>query len=154
MRVHWLVNAILLVCRFTLLLRGQTLRPATDEDGLLPGTAVRSAQLSEPAYASALAREFKHGGSRGCDEVMGTAAQSSHRLIFGWPMKWFASRRRILVKVPRGHCLVRGRYNPDGLTQGHFTNRQLAALLQEHMNSSDAALGRAGLRVGCHPRSF
>ncbi|MGA2645092.1 MAG: hypothetical protein ABSF15_10290 [Candidatus Sulfotelmatobacter sp.] len=37
MRVHWLVNAILLVCRFTLLLRGQTLRQAADEDGLLPG---------------------------------------------------------------------------------------------------------------------
>jgi GH35 family endo-1,4-beta-xylanase len=58
MRVHWLVNAILLVCRFTLLLRGQTLRQAADEDGSLPATAVRSAQLSEPAYASALAREF------------------------------------------------------------------------------------------------
>jgi endo-1,4-beta-xylanase len=34
----------------------------------------------------------------------------------------------------RGHGLVRGRCNPDGLTEGHFANRQLAALLQEHMN--------------------
>jgi endo-1,4-beta-xylanase len=34
----------------------------------------------------------------------------------------------------RGHCPVRGRYNPDGPTEGHVTKRQLAALLQEHIN--------------------
>ncbi len=33
----------------------------------------------------------------------------------------------------RGHCLVWGRYNPDWLTQGHFTPRQLSRLLREHI---------------------
>ncbi len=33
----------------------------------------------------------------------------------------------------RGHCLVWGRYNPDWLTQGHFTARQLSRLLHEHI---------------------
>ena len=33
----------------------------------------------------------------------------------------------------RGHCLVWGRYNPDWLTQGHFTTRQLSRLLHEHI---------------------
>jgi endo-1,4-beta-xylanase len=33
----------------------------------------------------------------------------------------------------RGHCLVWGRYNPDWLTQGHFTTQQLSQLLHEHI---------------------
>jgi endo-1,4-beta-xylanase len=33
----------------------------------------------------------------------------------------------------RGHCLVWGRYNPDWLTQGHFTSRQLSRVLHEHI---------------------
>jgi endo-1,4-beta-xylanase len=33
----------------------------------------------------------------------------------------------------RGHCLVWGRYNPDWLTQGHFTSEQLSHLLHEHI---------------------
>ena len=36
----------------------QTLREAADAQGLLVGTAVRPAQLSEEAYAATLAREF------------------------------------------------------------------------------------------------
>ena len=36
----------------------QSLRQAADRDGVLVGTAVRPSQLSEPAYASTLAREF------------------------------------------------------------------------------------------------
>jgi len=39
-------------------MHGQTLRQAADNDVVLIGTAVRSAQMSEPAYAAALAREF------------------------------------------------------------------------------------------------
>ena len=38
--------------------QGQTLRQAADRSGLLVSTAVRAAQLAEPAYASTLAREF------------------------------------------------------------------------------------------------
>jgi hypothetical protein len=36
----------------------RTLREAAEAPGMLIGTAVRPAQLSEPAYASTLAREF------------------------------------------------------------------------------------------------
>ncbi len=53
---------------------GQTLRQIADKDGMLIGTAVRSTQLSEPAYATTLAREFNIGGSGRCDEVVGAAA--------------------------------------------------------------------------------
>jgi endo-1,4-beta-xylanase len=42
----------------------------------------------------------------------------------------FAQAHRMKV---RGHCLVWGRYNPDWLTQGHFTPEQLAQLLHEHI---------------------
>ena len=34
----------------------------------------------------------------------------------------------------RGHCLVWGRSNPEWLTQGHFTTRQLSRLLHEHID--------------------
>jgi endo-1,4-beta-xylanase len=33
----------------------------------------------------------------------------------------------------RGHCLVWGRDNPDWLTHGHYTTRQLSRLLHEHI---------------------
>ena len=33
----------------------------------------------------------------------------------------------------RGHCLVWGRSNPEWLTHGHFTARQLSRLLHEHI---------------------
>ena len=33
----------------------------------------------------------------------------------------------------RGHCLVWHQYNPEWLTQGHFTAAQLSPLLQEHI---------------------
>ena len=38
--------------------REHSLREAAQASGILIGTAVRPAQLSEPAYASTLAREF------------------------------------------------------------------------------------------------
>jgi endo-1,4-beta-xylanase len=34
----------------------------------------------------------------------------------------------------RGHCPVWGRSNPEWLTQGHFTTRQLSRLLHEHLD--------------------
>ncbi len=34
----------------------------------------------------------------------------------------------------RGHCLVWGRYNPDWLTQGLYTTRQLSRLLHKHID--------------------
>jgi endo-1,4-beta-xylanase len=109
----------------------QSLRQAADRDGLLVGTAVRPLQLSETAYASTLAREYNM-----------VEAEDA--------MKWFVLRpdrdtydfrqgdevvrfaRAHQMKI-RGHCLVWGRYNPDWLTQGHFTTQQLSRLLQEHI---------------------
>ena len=43
---------------FVLSSLAQTLRQAADRDGMLVSSAVRPPQLSEPAYASTLAREF------------------------------------------------------------------------------------------------
>jgi GH35 family endo-1,4-beta-xylanase len=54
------VSALILspVSTFALLGASQTLREAADHNGLLVSAAVRPAQLSEPACASTLAREF------------------------------------------------------------------------------------------------
>ena len=58
MRAYVSPLILLLVSPFALLGGSQTLREAADHNGLLVSTAVRPAQLSEPAYAPTLAREF------------------------------------------------------------------------------------------------
>lgn len=58
MRAYVSALILLLVSPFALLGGSQTLREAADHNGLLVSTAVRPAQLSEPAYAPTLAREF------------------------------------------------------------------------------------------------
>jgi len=63
----------------------QTLRLEADKDGLLVGTAVRWAQLSEPAYASTLAHEFNMLEP---EDAMKWAA-----LEFRWRLLWQRYRR-------------------------------------------------------------
>ena len=132
MRIQCLLVVILLVCRLTSLMHGQTLRQAADDDGLLLGTAVRSPQLSEPAYAAVLADEFNMVEAEDAmkwwvlrpDEATYDFRQADELVRF-------AQAHRMKV---RGHCLVWGRYNPRWLTQGQFTSRQLSKLLHEHIN--------------------
>jgi endo-1,4-beta-xylanase len=110
----------------------QSLRQAADRDGVLIGTAVRSPQLSERAYASTLAREFSMVEA---EDAMKWWILRPDRATYdfrqGDELVSFARANQMKV---RGHCLVWGRYNPDWLTQGHFTSRQLSRLLHEHIS--------------------
>jgi endo-1,4-beta-xylanase len=99
----------------------QSLRQGAENAGLLIGAAVRQSQLSEAAYTSTLAREFNMVEAEDAmkwwvlrpDAVTYNFRQSDELVLFA---------RAHQMKV-RGHCLVWSRYNPDWLTQGHFTTR-------------------------------
>jgi endo-1,4-beta-xylanase len=110
----------------------QSLRQQADRDGLLMGTAVRPTQLSETAYASTLAREFNMVEA---EDAMKWWILRPDRATYdfrqGDDLVRFAQTHQMKV---RGHCLVWGRDNPDWLTQGHFTVRQLSRLLHEHIS--------------------
>jgi endo-1,4-beta-xylanase len=109
----------------------QSLRQAADRDGVLVGTAVRPSQLSEPAYASTLAREFNMVEAEDAMKWWVLRPdQATYDFRQGDEVVRFAKAHPMKV---RGHCLVWGRYNPDWLTQGHFTTEQLSQLLQEHI---------------------
>jgi endo-1,4-beta-xylanase len=109
----------------------QSLRQAADRDGLLVGTAVRPSQLSETAYSSTLAREYNMVEA---EDAMKWFVLRPDRATFdfrqGDEVVRFAQAHQMKV---RGHCLVWGRYNPDWLTQGHFTTQELSRLLREHI---------------------
>jgi endo-1,4-beta-xylanase len=109
----------------------QSLRQEAETAGLLMGTAVRPSQLSETAYASTLAREFNMVEA---EDAMKWWVLRPDRATYdfrqGDELVRFAEARGMKV---RGHCLVWGRSNPDWLTQGHFTTRQLSRLLHDHI---------------------
>jgi endo-1,4-beta-xylanase len=109
----------------------QSLRQEADNAGLLIGTAVRSSQLSEPAYASTLAREYNMVEPEDAMKwwVLRPDADT-YEFRQGDELVRFARAHEMKV---RGHCLVWGRYNPDWLTQGHFATQDLARLLREHI---------------------
>jgi endo-1,4-beta-xylanase len=110
----------------------QSLRQVADRDGLLIGTAVRPSQLAETAYTSTLAREFSMVEA---EDAMKWWVLRPDRATYnfreGDELVRFAEAHQMRV---RGHCLVWGRDNPDWLTQGHFTTRQLSLLLHDHIN--------------------
>ncbi len=109
----------------------QSLRQEADNAGLLIGTAVRPSQLSEAAYASTLAHEFNMVEP---EDAMKWWVLRPDATTFdfrqGDEVVRFAQSHQMKI---RGHCLVWGRYNPDWLTQGHFTTQQLSQLLHEHI---------------------
>ncbi len=129
MRIHRIVLTVLIAGSFA---RAQTLRQLADRDGMLWGTAVRSTQLSEPAYASTLAREFNMVEAEDAMKwwVLRPDA-GTYDFRQGDELVRFAQEHQMKV---RGHCLVWGRYNPDWLLQGHFTTEQLSRLLEEHIH--------------------
>ena len=124
-------RVVALVLLTSILCLPQSLHQAGDRDGVLVGTAVRPSQLSETAYASTLAREFSMVEA---EDAMKWAILRPDRATYnfrqGDEVVRFAQAHQMKV---RGHCLVWGRYNPDWLTQGHFTTRQLSRLLREHI---------------------
>jgi endo-1,4-beta-xylanase len=109
----------------------QSLRQEADNAGLLIGTAVRPAQLSEAAYASTLAQEFNMVEPEDAMKwwVLHPEADT-YDFRQADEVVRFAQAHQMKV---RGHCLVWSRYNPDWLTQGHFAAPQLSKLLQEHI---------------------
>jgi endo-1,4-beta-xylanase len=128
MMAYWLISLLLLGNVFAW---SQTMRQAADRAGLLMGTAVRPAQLSEPAYASTLAREFNMVEA---EDAMKWWVVRPNRDTYDFrqadELVRFAQAHGMKV---RGHCLVWGRNNPNWLIQGHFTEAQLSQLLHEHI---------------------
>jgi endo-1,4-beta-xylanase len=109
----------------------QSLRQEAENAGLLIGTAVRPSQLSETAYASTLGREYNMVEP---EDALKWFVLRPDRATFdfrqGDEVVHFAQAHQMKV---RGHCLVWGHYNPEWLTQGHFTTGQLSRLLHEHI---------------------
>ncbi|MFI5103097.1 MAG: endo-1,4-beta-xylanase [Terriglobales bacterium] len=111
----------------------QSLREAARGSGLLIGTAVRPAPLSEAAYASTLAREFNMAEPEDALkwEVVHPARQSfdfsqADQIVD------FATRHGMKV---RGHTLVWHRQNPKWLAEGKFTSSELAEILEKHIKT-------------------
>jgi GH35 family endo-1,4-beta-xylanase len=109
----------------------QSLRDAADSAGMLVGAAVRPYLFSEAAYSATLAHEFnmvQPENAMKWPDLRPTASGFDFR--DGDAVVRFAQAHGMKV---RGHCLVWHQYNPDWLTQGHFTAAQLSHLLQEHI---------------------
>ena len=121
----------ILACAMASVCCAQSLRQEAESAGLLIGTAVRPSQLSETAYESTLAREFSMLEPEDAMKWWVLRPdRASYDFRQGDEVVRFAEAHQMKV---RGHCLVWGRYNPDWLTQGHYTARQLSRLLHEHI---------------------
>ncbi len=111
----------------------QSLREAARGSGLLIGTAVRPAQLSEAAYASTLAREFNMVEP---EDALKWEVVHPERQSFDFSQADqivdFATRHGMKV---RGHTLVWHRQNPKWLTEGKFTSGELAQILEQHIKT-------------------
>jgi endo-1,4-beta-xylanase len=111
----------------------RTLREAAQSAGVLIGTAVRPARLSEADYASTLAREFNLLEPE--DALKWEVVRPErNRFDFsqGDQMLEFASRNGMKV---RGHTLVWHHQNPKWLTEGNYTSLELTQILQEHIKA-------------------
>jgi endo-1,4-beta-xylanase len=115
------------------LIHEQSLRDIADASGILIGTAVRPAQLSEAAYATTLAREFNMLEPEDVLkwEVIHPAPQSFD-FSQGDQVVDFASRHNMKV---RGHTLVWHQQNPKWLTEGKYTSVELAQILENHIKT-------------------
>lgn len=111
----------------------QSLREAARGSGLLIGTAVRPAHLSEAAYASTLAREFN---TLEPEDALKWEVVHSERQSFDFSQADqivdFASRHDMKV---RGHMLVWHQQNPKWLTEGKYTSGELAEILEKHIRT-------------------
>ena len=109
----------------------QSLRDAADSSGILVGAAVRPYLFSEAAYTATLAHEYnlvQPENSMKWPDLRPNANDFDFRDADA--VVRFAQAHGMKV---RGHCLVWDHYNPDWLTNGHFTSDQLSHLLQQHI---------------------
>ena len=113
--------------------RDQSLREAAQSSGVLIGTAVRPAQLSEAAYASTLAREFNMLEP---EDVLKWEEVHPEPQSFDFShadqVVDFAIRHGMKV---RGHTLVWHHQNPQWLTEGKYTSGELAQILEKHIKT-------------------
>jgi endo-1,4-beta-xylanase len=113
--------------------REQSLRAAAQASGMLIGTAVRPAQLSELAYASTLDREFNMLEP---EDVLKWETVHPERQSFdfsqGDQIVDFATRHGMKV---RGHTLVWHQQNPKWLMEGNYTSGELAQILEKHIKT-------------------
>lgn len=117
-----------IICEFSL---AQSLRNQADKSGMLIGAAVDPSRLSEPLYASVLAREFNMVEG---ENAMKWGAIRPNEKTFdfapGDKVVRFARAHRMKV---RGHTLLWSEYNPKWLTGGGFMPDQLSLMLREHI---------------------
>jgi endo-1,4-beta-xylanase len=110
---------------------GQTLRQAAQRSGLMVGAALNVGYLSEPAYTSTLGREFNMVEPEDAMKwLVIRPNQSTFDFSAGDAVVGFAQVHGMQV---RGHNLLWQIHNPDWLMNGHFTAKQLAQLMQEHI---------------------
>ncbi|MFZ0798706.1 MAG: endo-1,4-beta-xylanase [Terriglobales bacterium] len=110
-----------------------SLREAAQASGMLIGTAVRPAQLSEAAYASTLAREFN---------MLEPEDALKWEVVHPEPQRFDFSQADQIVDFAirhgmnvRGHTLVWHHQNPKWLTEGKFTSAELAEILERHIKT-------------------
>lgn len=109
----------------------QSLREPADRNGILVGAAVRPAQLTEPAYALALARDFNMVEPEDAMKWW-VVRPDSTTFDFSQGDRVVAFARTHAMKV-RGHTLVWGHSNPGWLTKQPRTALEMSALLEEHI---------------------
>jgi endo-1,4-beta-xylanase len=111
----------------------ESLREAAERAGVLIGTAVRPAQLSETAYASTLAREFN---------MLEPEDALKWEVVHPQPEAYdfsqadqivdFATRHGMKI---RGHTLVWHQQNPKWMTDGKYVPSDLAQILERHIKT-------------------
>jgi endo-1,4-beta-xylanase len=131
-RSFLLILSLNLVLGFSVPSPAQALREEAGRAGILIGTAVNVAYLSEPAYTRTLAREFNLLEP---EDAMKWAAIRPDERTFDFTdadrLVGFAQAHGMKV---RGHNLMWGTHNPPWLTEGQFTSEQLYELLHEHIH--------------------
>jgi endo-1,4-beta-xylanase len=112
--------------------RDDSLRGKAERAGILIGTAVRPAQLSEGAYSTTLAREYNLVEP---EDALKWEVLHPQRDLFdfsdGDRIVAFASLHGMRI---RGHTLVWTHQNPPWLVNGNFSETELRSLLHEHIS--------------------
>ena len=111
----------------------QTLREAAMPSGVLVGAAARPDQLSEPAYAATLAREFNMLEPEDVMkwETIHPAAET-YDFSQGDRLVAFAISHQMKV---RGHTLTWHQQNPSWLVDGRHSPDELARILEQHIKT-------------------
>ncbi len=111
----------------------QSLREVAESSARLIGAAARSSQLSEPLYATTLAREFNMLEPE--DELKWEVIHPSPTTFDFLPADRLVTFARMHKLKVRGHTLVWHRQLPSWLRDGEYSPAQLHRLLQNHIRT-------------------